>query len=209
MQQPPQFPPPPQQGGWNQPPYGQQPYGQQPYGYGGGPPPPRPGSVTAASVLLIVLAAIPIILAILAFIGASFISGDKDLNESGFAGLADSVAKVAVVFGVVALGYGVVKLIAGIQVLKPKNGWRVTGIVFASIGAAFWVLALIGSINGNQDNVQNHGSDAGGVIFSAVLLAMNVLVIVMLGRAGSYFHGPAYRALPPQQQYQQQGPFST
>jgi hypothetical protein len=150
-----QIPPPP--------PQTPQQWGQQPYGVPGAAP-ARPGSVTAASVLLIILGVIPCI------------------------------------FAVLALAYGVVKLIAGIQVLKPKNGWRVTGIVFASIGAAFWVIALIGSISGNNNNNQfdttNSGPNAGGIVLSLVLLAANAITIVLLARAGAFFRGPAYRSGP-------------
>jgi len=165
-------------------------------------------------VLLILLAVIPILIAVAFFVGASIISGNKgQLEDSRLIHLGDVAEGVAIVLGVISLGFGLVKLIAGIQVLKPKNGWRVTGIVFASLGAAFWVIALLGSLNPNDTNgVRDTGTNVGGVILSLALLTLNVVVIVLLGRAGEYFHGRAYQPLPQQayqQPYQQPGPFST
>jgi hypothetical protein len=125
-------------------------------------------------VLLIVLAVPPILFAIAAFVGAGlFHSANGRLNDTPFSGLGDAVARVAVAFGVVSLAYGVAKLIAGIRSLAGRNAWRVTGIVLSAIGAAFWVLALVGSISGNRDSFENHG--------------MNVVTLVLLGRAGDYF----------------------
>ena len=216
MQQPPEFPPPPpgqyppppaqypppqtayppgqypapQSPPAQYPPQG--PYASQP-GPGAGPAPyavrqARPGSVTAASVLLIVLAVPPILFAIAAFVGAGlFHSANGRLNDTPFSGLGDAVARVAVAFGVVSLAYGVAKLIAGIRSLAGRNAWRVTGIVLSAIGAAFWVLALVGSISGNRDSFQNHGPNAGGIVLSLIFLAMNVVTLVLLGRAGDYF----------------------
>jgi hypothetical protein len=182
--QPPAYPPPP---GAPQP--------QPAYG-AAGPPPARPGGVTAAAVLLIILGIVPCIFAVLAFVGAGFLSrADNTSNE--FAGLGDAIARVAVVFGVLALAYGVVKLTAGIKVLGRSNAWRVTGIVFASLGAAFWVLGLIGSLNPNDNTVgARSSSNAGGIVVSLVLLVANVVVIVLLGRAGAWFRGTSARSAP-------------
>src|SRR3954466_7936202 len=197
MQQPPGFPPPPAQG-----PYAAQPWpGATPGPYQG--PPQRPGAVTAASVLLIILAVPPILFAILAFVGAGvFHTQNGKLSGSEFAGLGDAVARIILVFGIVSLAYGVAKLIAGIRTLAGRNGWRVTGIGLASRPAAFWVLALIGSINGNNNNEgfeTNTGPNAGGIGLSIAFLAMNVLVIVLLARSGEYFAARSFASGAPQQ----------
>jgi hypothetical protein len=151
--------------------------------------PARPGSVTAASVLLIILAVPPILFAIAAFVGAGlFHSANGRLNDTPFSGFGDAVARVAVVFGIVSLAYGVTKLIAGIRSLAGRNAWRVTGIVLSAVGAAFWVLTLIGSIGGNRDSFQNHGPNGGGIVLSLIFLAMNLITLILLGKAGDYFH---------------------
>src|SRR5204862_286545 len=80
----------------------------------------------------------PILFAILAFVGAGvFHTENGKLTGSEFAGLGDAVARIILVFGIVSLAYGVAKLIAGIRTLAGRNGWRVTGVVLASIAAAF------------------------------------------------------------------------
>jgi len=204
MQQPPGFPPPPAQG-----PYSPQPWPDSstaPGPYQG--QPGRPGSVTAAAVLLIILAIPPILFAILAFVGAGvFHTENGKLSGTEFAGLGDAVARIIVVFGIVALAYGVAKLIAGIRTLAGRNGWRVTGIVLSAIGAAFWVLALIGSINGNNNNSSfdtNSGPNAGGIALSIAFLVMNVLAIVLLARSGEYFAARSFSTGSPQQWQQPQ-----
>ncbi len=206
MQQPPEFPPPPpgQSPPQTQPqgfppaqyppaqyppqgPYPTQPWpGPAPAPYAGRPV--RPGSVTAASVLLIILAVPPILFALLAFVGAGmFHSANGRLNDTPFSGLGDAVARVAVVFGIVSLAYGVAKLIAGVRSLAGRNAWRVTGIVLSSVGAAFWVLALVGAIGGNRDSFQDNGPNGGGIVLSLIFLAMNLVALVLLGRSGEYF----------------------
>ena len=120
MQQPPGgFPPPPQ--GPNPP----QPWpASAPGPYQG--PPTRPGSVTAASVLLIVLAVPPIVFGVLAIVGAGlFHTENGKLSDTEFAGLGDAIARIVLVFGIVSLAYGVTKLIAGIRTLAGRNAWRI------------------------------------------------------------------------------------
>jgi hypothetical protein len=166
--------------------------------------------VTAAAVLLIILAVVPMLIALALFVGAGFAHRvNGEFEGSGFAGLGDAIAGIAVAFGVVALAYGIVKLIAGIKVLGGSNGWRVTGIVFSALGAAFWVLSLIGSINGNENNNGfsnvDTGPNAGGIAFSLVFLALNVVTIVLLAKSGPWFR--ALSGGPPAQQWPQQGQF--
>jgi len=208
--QPPEYPPPPQN------PYAPQPWpGNQPVAYQGRPP--RPGSVTAASVLLIILAVLPILVAILAFAGAAvFHRANGRIEDSAFSNFLDAAEGVIVVFGVVSLVYGVFKLIAGVRVLAGSNAWRITAIVFCSMAAVLWVLGLIGSINGPDDSSSfsdvNTGPSPGGIVFSLAFLAMNIIVIVLLARAGEWFRAasgrqPQVQQWPPQGQYPPPGQF--
>ena len=209
--QPPELPPPPPApDAWS----------PQPWPGGGSPPvayqapPRRPGSVTAASVLLIVLAVPPVLFSILAFIGAGlFHRVDGRFTEPALRDLSETVVHVIVVLGVISLAYGVTKLIAGIRVLAASNAWRITGIVLAVLASGFWLLALIGTIGGNDTTTatgRNNGSTASGVVVSAVFLAMNVLAIVLLARSGEYFEAGRFPAgltgpaPPPPQPWQQQ-----
>jgi hypothetical protein len=218
--QPPNFPPPPPQDPYAPQPWpgGSQPgpYQAQPAPYQG--PPRRPGSVIAAAVLLMILAVIPFLLALAAFVGASlFHKVNGRFTNTQFSGLPDAVARVVLVIGVISLVYAVVKLAAGIGVLSGRSGWRVTGIVFAALGAAFWALALIGAIGGDNNDAQTtHKASAGGIVFSLVFLVLNVTVIVLLGKSGEWFRArrlgtgyptgsatdyPSGQPLPPPGQY--------
>jgi hypothetical protein len=88
----------------------------------------------------------------------------------------------------------------------------VTGIVFAALGAAFWVLGLIGSINGSEDTTgfnTSTGPNGGGIAFSLVFLVLNVTTIVLLARSGEWFRGTSAMAYPaPAQQWPPQNPYS-
>jgi hypothetical protein len=201
--QPPEYPPPPQSPSTPQPwPGGAQPVaGQRAL---------RPGSVTAASVLLIILAVVPILVAILAFAGAAVFSrANGRIEDSAFSNMLDVAQGLIIVFGVVSLVYGVFKLIAGIRVLAGSNAWRITAIVFCALAAALWVLALIGAINGPDESSRfttpaDTGPNPGGIVFSLVFLAMNIVVIVLLARAGDWFRGTSRT---PVQQWPPQGQF--
>jgi hypothetical protein len=199
--QPPEYPPPPQN------PYTPQPWPgtQQPAVYQ---PPQRPGSVTAASVLLIILAVLPILVAILAFAGAAMFNDvNGQIEDSQFSNLLNAAEGVIIVFGVVSLVYGVFKLIAGIRVLSGSNAWRVTAIVFCAMATVLWVLGLIGSINGPDQNdfstTVDTGPQPGGIVLSIAFLVMNVLVIVLLAKAGEWFR--TMSGLRAQQRWPQQG----
>lgn len=222
--QPPAFPPPPDAPGPPPNPWTPQPWPgggtttAPPHAYR--PPPRRPGSVTAASVLLIVLSVPPILGAILAFVGAGLFHrvGDRFTSPElrNLRDLSDTVVRLIVVLAVLSLAYGIVKLVAGIRVLAGSNSWRVAGIVLAVMASALWVLALIGTLEGNNGTPETtRGSAAGGAVLSAMFLAANILVIVFLARARAYFEDgrygagppvPAGPAPPPPQTWQQQPP---
>lgn len=155
-------------------------------------PATRPGGVTAAAVILIILGAIACIFGVLAIIAAFAAEGaldDLDLGgiDSG------TVTGVIAVVAILLLGYGITTLISGIKTLGLNNAWRVTGIVMASIGAAFWLLGFVGSfssaeeINFETSTFTTGGPNYGSMVLSLAVLALNVLVIVLLAKNGRYF----------------------
>lgn len=191
MQQPPGFPPPPQG------PYPQQqwPGAPAPYGYARE---QRPGSVTAAGVILIVVGSFAALFGVLFLIAGVALSG-RDVGPFRNVG-----ATVAVI-GAMVVVYAVFEIISGAKVLALRNGWRVAGIVFASIGVLFSFLSFIGSFSSqntvdfnSNELVVHHGPNVGGIVTGAALVAVYLFVLVALGRNGEHFHrGPA------QQQWQQ------
>lgn len=151
------------------------------------PPPPhaaRPASVTAASVVLIVIGVIYAIFGVVAMIGGG---AAVDLVGGGLGG-------VVIVVGLVVVIFGVLDVISGIKVLGLSSGWRIAGIVLASIGALFALIGLISSFTAGQQQfdfttgeVTGGGLSVSSLITSLIFLAANIYVIVALARAGRLF----------------------
>jgi hypothetical protein len=178
-QQPPAPPPPP--------PPGPPPPGQPPGGpvYGGAPAyGARPGGVTAGAIVLIILGALYAIFGLIAMIGGGAVAG----QFSGAAG------GVIIVVGLIVVAFGVLDIISGARILGLSSGWRIAGIVLASIGALFALLGTIGGFTGGGQEIDpqtfevvSTGPSIGAIIFGLLFLAANVFVIVQLARHGRYF----------------------
>ncbi|MGH2724539.1 MAG: hypothetical protein ACRDI0_09815 [Actinomycetota bacterium] len=149
------------------------------------PPPPgapasRPGMLTAAGIVLIVLGVIYAIFGIIVMIGGG---AAVDL-------LGGSLGGAVIVVGLLVLAFGVLDVIAGIKAMGLSSGWRIAGIVLASIGALFAVLGVISSFSAEtQFDFETGQFGTGGLSVSAlitglVFLAANVFVIVGLARTG-------------------------
>ena len=82
---------------------------------------------------------------------------------------------VVVIFGVIILTYSVAYLLAGIGVLRTSNWGRVLGIVVGIISGLIW---LSGVTNAGQ--VRDPSGAAGLSVFSIVMLALHVYVVVVL-----------------------------
>jgi hypothetical protein len=181
---------------------------------GGYPPPPtgyavpaaaprRPGSVTTAGVFLIILGALAGLGGIFMTLGAAFLAtadfGEQFGEQFGqqFGDLFQAAAGVAVVLGILVIVYAVFKIISGAKVLALRNGWRVAGIVLCAIAAVGWVLSLISSFAGGQQQsfdpttfevtTVSAGPNIGGIILSLLFLGANVVTLVLLARAGHAF----------------------
>ena len=168
---------------------------QQPPAYppAGPPPPPppagrpavgiRPGGVTAAAVVLIILGVIYALFGVIAAIGGGAVG---DLLGGAFAGAVIAIGIVVVIFGVL-------EVIAGIRILGLSQGWRIGGIVLASIGAVFSLISLIGAFSGQQEfdfetgQITQGGINAGSLIFALIFLAANLFVIIQLARSRAAF----------------------
>ncbi|MBA3728524.1 MAG: hypothetical protein H0W94_04895 [Actinobacteria bacterium] len=152
----------------------------------------RPGGVTAAAVILIILGALACIFGLIAIIGAFAVQGlFEDFALGGIE--RGTVTGVLVVVAILLLGYGVTTLISGIKTLGLNNAWRVTGIVMASIGAAFWLLGFVGSFSSADEidfetsTFTSGGPNYGSMALSLAMLALNVVVIVLLAKNGRVF----------------------
>lgn len=184
---------------------------------GGYPPPPtgyavaagprRPGSVTTAGIFLIILGSLAGLGGIFMTLGAALLAtadfGEQFGEQFGaqFGDLFQAAAGVAVVLGILVIVYAVFKIISGAKVLALRNGWRVTGIVLCAIAIVGWILSLISSFAGGQQQsldpttfeitTVSAGPNIGGIIFSLLFLGANVVTLVLLARAGSVFRRTA------------------
>lgn len=168
---------------------------QQPPAYppAGPPPPPppagrpavgiRPGGVTAAAVVLIILGVIYALFGVVAIIGGGA-AGDL---------LGGNIGGAVIAIGALVVIFGVLEVIGGIRILGLSPGWRIGGIVLASIGAVFSLLSVISAFGGQQEFDINTGTfTEGGInaislITALVFLAANLFVIIQLARSRQAF----------------------
>ena len=169
--QPPGAYPPPQPGGYP-PPAGYRPAGAS------------PGGVRAAAVIQNVLGALGTIGGILVMVAGGTVLG-------AFGGAAGAVV---IVVGLLVIAFGVFEILSGAKILGLSNGWRIAGIVLASIGGVFSLIGLIGSFSsGSQEFDANTleftsgGLNVGGLISNLIGVVAYLLVIILLARNSRAF----------------------
>ncbi|MFL5798890.1 MAG: hypothetical protein ACJ77A_13275 [Actinomycetota bacterium] len=164
--------------------------------------PARPGSVTAAGVLLIVAGSLA------ALFGLLFLVAGLAVTGRSF-GPFSSVGTAVAVVGAVVIVYAVFEIVAGAKVLALHNGWRIVGIVFASLGVLFSALSVLGSISSEDRTtfdgntfVTHSGPRPGGIVFGLIFVGVYLFVLVALARNARWFQGsaPPGQWPPPQQQ---------
>jgi len=171
------------------------------------------GSVVAAGVILLVIATLVGIFGIFALFAlfAGAIMGDLR-NFPGQSGLTqeqlDTVTRIGrtfvIAFGGVALAIALAHLLSGIGVLRRRGWARILGLVMSVLGVLFWLLLLVSSLVAATQPIpagylQSSGltveeyrsiARAGwifGMAFSAIGLAANAFVLVVLIRKGREF----------------------
>jgi hypothetical protein len=107
-------------------------------------------------------------------------------------------------FGLFVLAYAAFEIVSGAFVLAFRNGWRVAGIVYASIGAGFSFLAVLGSLttrvarDSESSAVLRHDVEVPRTVITALFLAAYVFVLIVLARTGPYFRRSSpYSGWPP------------
>ena len=169
--------PPAGQGPYGQPAYGQQPgYGQQPaYGAPGyGPPQPdkRPATVTAASVVTLVLAGLSALLYLFLLV-ALLVARDSVLDEiEASEGFEEAGVSADSAFGVVVLVVGIfaawclIASLLAVLVLRRSNISRIMLVISSAMTAVFSLLAITSGV-------------------SAITLLGSIAVIVLLFTGGA------------------------
>ena len=169
------------------------------------------GTVVAAGVILLVIAALAGLLGILALLGGAIMSQMPTLsgNESGLTQEElDAVLSMGrtfvLVIGGVAIVIGLAHLMSGIGVLRRRSWARILGLVMSVLGVLLWALILVGTLIASGQPVSaEYLADRGltleeyqaiartgwivGVSLSGIALAAYTFVTVVLIRQGREF----------------------
>jgi hypothetical protein len=169
------------------------------------------GTVVAAGVILLVIAALAGLLGILALLGGAImgqmptISGSESgLTQEQFDAVMSMGRTFVLVFGGVALAIGLAHLLSGIGVLRRRSWARILGLVMSVLGVLLWGLILIGTFLASGQPVSaEYLADRGltleeyqaiartgwivGVSLSGIALAAYTFVTVVLIRQGREF----------------------
>lgn len=175
---------------YGQPAYGQQPaygspYGQPPaYGQYGSGQPAKPGSVVTAAVLGFVFGALGVIVTLLTFVaGTATASIFGDLAEDD---ATTGLFAIFILIGLLMAAWTVLVIWGSVWALTGRS--RVPLLVGGSIALAFTLLGFLVSL-GDADT-----SGAGGIIWSLLLLAAALAIVVLLARKPSADFFAAHRA---------------
>ncbi len=176
-------------------------YGQQPaqYGYGQGYPagytsygdtgvPAKPTGVTIAAVLGFVFGAFGVIVTLGAILVGAVAGGASDELENsipGFGAVAGAAAGIFIVLGLLALAWTVVMIMGSVRALSGRS--RVLLLVGGSIAVFFTGLSFFGGL-------ADDASTAGGVIFSLILFAAAIAIVVLLSMKPAAQFFAAHRA---------------
>jgi hypothetical protein len=177
-------------------------------------PPPvggASGSVVAAGVILLVIAALAGLLGILAVLGGAIMgqvstlpSTDSGLTQEQFDAVISMGRTFILVFGGVALAIGLAHLMSGIGVLRRRSWARILGLVMSVLGVLLWALVLVGTLVASGQPISaEYLADRGltleeyqaiartgwivGVSLSGIALAAYTFVTVVLIRRGREF----------------------
>jgi len=140
--------------------------------------PPRPGTVTAASIILIVIGTLVSLLGLVVVLGGALIGtiGDRsDLVD--LPGVTGAVGGIVAIIGAIVVIFGVIELVSGIFALLGRGWARILAMVIAVLGALFALLGAFGSQSG----------DAGGPVVNILLLIAYGFVIWAMATAGRWF----------------------
>lgn len=169
------------------------------------------GTVVAAGVILLVIAALAGLLGILALLGGAIMSQmptlsgtESGLTQEEFDALMSMGRIFILVFGGVALVIGLAHLMSGIGVLRRRSWARILGLVMSVLGVLVWALILVGTlVTSGQPVSTEYLANRGltleeyqaiartgwivGVSLSGIALAAYTFVTVVLIRQGREF----------------------
>lgn len=169
--------PPPSPPAWQAPPTSQPAW--QPATPAAASRPARPGTVTAASIVLMVIGTLVVLIGLLFIIGGAFIGSVGNRPDLGIDlnGLSGAVGGIVAVVGVIVVLFGALELLSGIFAMLGRAWARILALVISVLGGLIALLGLVGS----------RSTAGGSPIISLVLLVAYVFVIWAMASAGRYF----------------------
>lgn len=142
-------------------------------------PPARPGSVTTASILLIVIGVLVTLLGLLFILLGTLVGGAADSTFTDqFGNLAGAVGGVVAVFGIIFAGFGILEVLSGIYMLAGRSWARILAIILSVLGG----LVSLGGVAGGTE-------PRGAIVFPLVLLVCYVFIIWAAAAHGKWFAG--------------------
>lgn len=169
------------------------------------------GTVVAAGVILLVIAALAGLLGILLLLAGALMGqmgnlspGDSGLTQEQIDALAGFGRTFIFVIGGVGLAVALGHLLSGIGVLRRQSWGRILGLVMSVLGVLLWALILVGTLVASGQPVSaEYLADRGltleeyraiartgwivGVSLSGIALAAYTFVTVVLIRRGREF----------------------
>ena len=177
------------------------------------PQPGVPGSVTAAAVILFVMAALIGLLAAVLLLTSSMMSGFpgdwmlgpgfESVSDPTSDAFMDATAGFLIVFAVIMLGVAVGHVLAGIGVLRRRGWARIVGLVLSALALLLLLLGIAGSLIALAEPIpygvvppgfteESMRQDAifgaiFGLVTSGAFLLGYLYVVIVLARRGDVF----------------------
>jgi hypothetical protein len=151
----------------------------------------RPGSVTTAAITLIVFGVLTALFSVLIFLAGAVVMGSPDAPELAPLGtMAGAAGGIVIAIAAIMLLWGILEVVAGINVLSRREWARFTGMILGIIGALFSLLIVVGTLTGGGSGLEG-GADAASAVTGAVIflvfLVGYVFVVWALIASGRWF----------------------
>lgn len=142
-------------------------------------PPARPGSVTTASILMIVIGVLVTLLGLLFVLFGTLLGGAGGTTFSGqFGDLTTAMAGVFAVIGIIVAGFGILEVLSGIYMLSGRSWARILAIILSVLGG----LVSLGGVAGGSE-------PRGAIVLPLIFLVCYLFIIWAAAAHGKWFAG--------------------
>ena len=143
-------------------------------------PPERPGSVTTASIMLMVIGVLVTLFGLFFLLVGTLLGGVLDTTTfpAEFGNLRNSIAGIFAVIGIIVAGFGILEVLSGIFMLSRRSWARILAIILSVLGG----LVSLGGVAGGTD-------PRGAIVLPLVFLACYIFIIWAAAAHGKWFAG--------------------